>query len=321
MLNAMEELMNPTTASLDPLATASLAPVRPAWLDPALYPFTPREHLTPDGPMRYVDEGRGRPILFVHGTPSWSFEWRHAIAALRGEHRCVAPDHLGFGLSAKPPHAAYAPADHAARLRQLVRALDLQDATLVVHDFGGPIGLSALLDEPERFTSVVILNSWMWAHGDDPGIRRMSRLVASPLGRLLYRWMNASPRWIVPASFGDRGKLTKEIHQCYMRPFAHRDERWAPWRLGCELAGSDPWYASLWERRAVLRSLPVTLVWGTKDIAFGEPYLARWREALPSAEVVRVEGAGHFPQEEAPERVTAAIRTAAAPRRRRHQGG
>jgi pimeloyl-ACP methyl ester carboxylesterase len=310
----MEELMHPTTASLDPLAASPAAPERPAWLDPALYPFAPHHHPTADGPLHYVDEGRGRPILFVHGTPSWSFEWRHAIAALGGEHRCVAPDHLGFGLSAKPPRAAYAPADHAARLLQLVRALDLRDATLVVHDFGGPIGLSVALAEPERFSSVVILNSWMWAHGDDPRLRRLSRLVASPLGRLLYLWLNASPRWLVPASFGDRSKLTEAMHRHYRGPFARRDERWAPWHLGCELTGSDPWYASLWERRAVLRSLPVTLVWGTADIAFGEAYLERWRAELPEAGVVRIEGAGHFPQEEAPERVTAAIRAAAARR-------
>ena len=307
----MQALMHPTPASLDSRLASPAAPERPAWLDPALYPFAPRHHLTADGAMSYVDEGRGRPILLVHGTPSWSFEWRHAIAALRADHRCVAPDHLGFGLSAKPPGAAYAPADHAARLRQLVRALDLHDATLVVHDFGGPIGLSALLDEPERFSSVVILNTWMWPHGEDPRVRRLSRLVASPLGRFLYRWLNASPRWLVPASFGDRSKLTRAVHRHYVRPFSRRDERWAPWRLGCELAGSDPWYASLWERRAVLQSLPVTFVWGTKDIAFGEPYLERWRAALPRAEVVRVEGAGHFPQEEQPERVTAAIRAAA----------
>jgi pimeloyl-ACP methyl ester carboxylesterase len=307
-LGIVEDTMNPTTSTaLEPLAAHAVASPRPAWLDPTSYPFAPHHHPTPDGPLHYVDEGRGRPILLVHGTPSWSFEWRHAITELRSEHRCVAPDHLGFGLSAKPPQAPYEPADHAARLRQLVRALDLRDITLVVHDFGGPIGLSVALDEPERFSSVVILNSWMWPHGDDAKVRRLSRLVASPLGRLLYLWLNASPRWLVPASFGDRSKLTPAIHRHYVRPFERRDERVGPWTLGCELAGSDPWYATLWERRATLRDLPVTLVWGTKDIAFGDEYLARWRAALPEA----AQGAGHFPQEEQPELVTRAIRAAA----------
>lgn len=301
-----------SNTALAPASKGALAAGRPAWLDPRLHPFVPCAHETEAGRMAYVDEGEGPPILFVHGTPSWSFEWRHAIAALRRTHRCVAPDHLGFGLSDKPREAAYAPADHARRLRELVHALDLRDLTLVVHDFGGPIGLPLALDEPERVRSVVVMSSWMWAHGDRPAVRRLSRLVASPLGRFLYLWLNASPRWLVPAAFADRRNLAPEVHRHYVRPFGARHERVAPWRLGCELAGSDPYYASLWERRGALARHPLTLVWGTEDPAFGEDYLARWRAAFPDATLVRVEGAGHFPQEEAPERVTGAIRAAAA---------
>ncbi|MCX4247510.1 alpha/beta fold hydrolase [Paraliomyxa miuraensis] len=289
-------------------STTSSPSLRPAWLSPTLYPFAPRTHVTDEGRMSYLDEGEGRPILFVHGTPSWSFEWRHAIASLRSSHRCIAPDHLGFGLSDKPRNAAYAPADHARRLRALVQALDLRDLTLVVHDFGGPIGLSLALEEPERIASVVVLNSWMWAHADRPAIRRMSSLVASPLGRFLYLWLNASPRWIVPMAFGDRSRLDRQTHQHYLRPFGRRHERLGPWTLGCELAGSDPWYASLWARREVLSRRPLTFAWGMKDPAFGPDYLARWREAFPNARTVEIPGAGHFPQEEAPDLITDAIR-------------
>ena len=167
----------------------------PAWLDRRLYPFAGHLFATGDGRMHYLDEGEGRPILFVHGTPSWSFEWRHAIAALRGGHRCIAPDHLGFGLSDKPERADYTPQGHAKRLLALVRTLDLRDLTLVVHDFGGPIGLPVLLEEPSRVRALVVVNSWAWAHAQDPGIRWLSRIVASPLGRFLYTWLNASPRF------------------------------------------------------------------------------------------------------------------------------
>lgn len=300
-----------TSTALAPPAAATPTRERPGWLSPALYPFASRIHATDEGRIHYVDEGKGRPILFVHGTPSWSFEWRHAIASLRRSYRCVAPDHLGFGLSDKPPSAAYAPADHARRLRDLVRALDLRDVTLVVHDFGGPIGLPLALDEPERIAAVVVLNSWMWAHADRPGVRRMSALVASPIGRFLYRWLNASPRWIIPASFGDRSKLDWDTHRHYIRPFGRRSDRMAPWALGCALAGADPFYASLWARREALGQRPLALVWGMRDPAFGPSYLERWREAFPQAETTELPEVGHFPQEEAPEAVTAAIRTAA----------
>jgi pimeloyl-ACP methyl ester carboxylesterase len=109
-----------------------------SWLDRRLYPFASRQFATPDGVLHYIDEGHGRPILFVHGTPSWSFEWRHALTALRQETRTIAVDHLGFGLSDKPRDAGYKPQDHARRLLEFVRALDLRELTLVVHDFGGP---------------------------------------------------------------------------------------------------------------------------------------------------------------------------------------
>lgn len=292
--------------------SASLATTDRAWLDRSLYPFATRTHRTEHGAMSHVDEGRGRPILFVHGTPSWSFEWRAQIAALRGDHRCIAPDHLGFGLSDKPPGAPYAPADHAARLLSLVRALDLTDLTLVVHDFGGPIGSKVALEEPARVRSLVIVNTWAWPHGEDPSIRRVSRLVASPFGRFLYLWLNASPRWLVPASFGDRKRLTREVHRHYVAPFGSRAERIAPWTLGKELAASDPYYASLWDRRAVLASIPTTIVWGMRDPAFGPSYLARWRGLFPKASVIELEHAGHFPHEEEPERVTAAIGASSA---------
>src|SRR6185503_19447874 len=107
-------------------------------------------------------------------------------------------------------------------LLHLVRTLDLRDVTLVLHDFGGPIGLPILLEEPTRVRAVALLNTWCWPHGDDPKIRRLSRFVASPLGRWLYLGLNASPRWLVPASFAKRERLSREVHAHYVQPFGRR---------------------------------------------------------------------------------------------------
>lgn len=286
----------------------ALAVAQPSWLDRTLYPFQSRYFSTGEGRLHYVDEGQGRPILFVHGTPSWSFEWRHAIAQLRGEARTIALDHLGFGLSDQPLTAAYRPEDHARRLLDFVRALDLTDITLVVHDFGGPIGLPIVFQEPQRVRALVVVNSWAWAHGDDPRIAKLARVVASPLGRFLYLWLNASPRWLVPQSMVQRARFTRDIHAHYLGPFRERAARIAPWVLGCELAGSDAFYASLWEQRAKLSELPSSLVWGERDPAFGLRYLERWQSALPKAHVQRLPDVGHFPQEEAPQQLLAAVR-------------
>lgn len=281
----------------------------PSWLDPELYPFRSHWWGARGERMHYVDEGAGRPVLLVHGTPSWSFEWRDVIRTLAPRHRCVAPDLLGFGLSDKPPNADYRPEAQAQRLQALVEALDLRDVVLAVHDFGGPIGLPLAL-ETSRVGAVVLLNTWMWAHGDDPRVRRLSRFVGSPVGRFLYTWLNASPRWLLPATFADRSRLPRAVHRHYVRPFASRQRRWAPWVLGCALAGSDRYYASLWERRGALEELPTSLVWGTRDPAFGARYLERWREALPAARVHTLP-VGHFPQEEAPRAVSRALDEAA----------
>jgi pimeloyl-ACP methyl ester carboxylesterase len=260
--------------------------------------------------MSYIDEGTGKPgpVFLVHGTPSWSFEWRSVIRELSATRRVIAPDHLGFGLSDKPETAPYRAADHARRLLALFDSLDLHDVTLVVHDFGGPIGLPILFKRRSCVSRLVVLNSFLWPPGEDPSAVRIGRLIRSFLGRFLYLSLNASPRWLLPASFGDQRKLTPAAHRMYVGPFLTRRERKAPWVLGCELTGaSDPYYAKLWERRAALRELPATIVWGGRDPAFGEAHLERWIQAIPAATLVRCPNAGHFPQEEDPERVIRAI--------------
>jgi len=133
--------------------------VRPAWLDTRAYPFAPRAVEIDGARVHYVDEGDGPPVLLVHGLPTWSFVWRHLIAGLRDRYRCVALDLPGFGLSDKPEGDAYRPEDQARRLAAFVEALRLKDFTLVVHDFGGPIGLSLALDRPDAVRSLVLFNT------------------------------------------------------------------------------------------------------------------------------------------------------------------
>jgi haloalkane dehalogenase len=288
--------------------TTALAPTTPAWIDRRAYPFAPRFAALGEGRLHYLDEGDGPPVLFVHGTPSWSFEWRHLVAGLRGSHRCVAPDHLGFGLSDRPASAAYTPEAHAARLKEFVRSLGLREFTLVVHDFGGPIGLPLALDPDFTVERVVVLNSWMWSLADDPAIARASRIVGSGLGRWLYRWLNLSLRVIAPGAWGDRRKLTPAIHGQYLAPFADRDARGRVlWALARALSESAPYYDGLWRQRERLATKEVLLAWGVKDTAFGEAALARWATALPAARVLRVEGAGHWPHEEEPAAVLAGV--------------
>jgi len=260
------------------------------------------------GRLHYVDEGAGEPILFVHGTPTWSFDWRHLIAALAPSHRCVAPDLIGFGHSERPRDFAYTPEAHAAVLAEFVEKLGLERFTLVVHDFGGPIALPLALRDHSPVARLVLINTWAWSFEDDRDMRGKAALAGSSFGRFLYRWANFSLRVITPSAYGDRRKLTPEIHRQLLDRFPDRESRGTVlWTLARSLLGSSAHYNALWRGREALRRVPALIVWGLRDPAFPPRYLARWREALPGARVVELAGAGHWPHEEEPVAVAEAL--------------
>src|SRR5262249_27289115 len=133
-------------------------------------------------------------------------------------------------------------------------------------------------------------------------------MAGGAMGRFLYRRFNASLRMIMPSAYADKKKLTPEIHRQYLSVFEDADSREKVlWALARSLLGSRDYYASLWDRRAALASLPSLIVWGMKDSAFRPEQLERWQSALPHAKVVRLENAGHWPHEEAPESVIEAL--------------
>ena len=278
----------------------------PDWLDRSEYPFAPKWAKLTDGAMHYVDEGTGPPVLFVHGTPTWSFEYRHVIRAAKDRFRCIAPDHLGFGLSERPRAASYTPEAHAGRLREFVDSLGLDRFALVVHDFGGPIGLPLAL--AGRVTKLVILNSWMWPFDDDREMANRARLVNGALGRWMYKHLNASLRMLMPSAYAQRARLTRSIHRQYLEPFTNPDDRvLVLWPLAYALLGSSAFYRQLYSQVDTLRTIPTLIVWGLKDTAFRPRILEKWRALLPDAAVLALGNAGHWPHEEAPSEVAEAI--------------
>ena len=300
----------PATHAPDEAEATAMDPASaPDWLDRTAYPFEHRWAALPGGErMHYLDEGTGEPILFVHGTPTWSFEWRHVVRALAATHRCIAPDLLGFGLSDRPREFQYTPEAHARALAQLVEQLGLTDFTLVVHDYGGPIALPLALDGRRRVRRLVVINSWMWSFAGDRDMEKKGRIAGGALGRFLYRHFNLSLRMLMPYAYGDRRKLTPEIHRQYLAPFPDAWSRGAVlWPLARAILGSSAHYDALWAQRQRLRDIPALVIWGTRDQAFRPTMLARWRAALPQARVAEV-AAGHWPHEEEPEAVIAALR-------------
>ena len=279
---------------------------RPDWLPEHLYPFESR-YLGIDGArVHYVDEGKGPPLLLLHGNPTWSFLYRDVIAGLRDSFRCIALDYPGFGLSTAPSGYDYKPATHAGVVERFVAELDLRDATMMVQDWGGPIGLAAATKQPERFSAFVIGNTWAWPKSD-PGTQVFSRSLGGPLGRYLILQRNFFVEKIVPGGVR-RKKLPEEVMAAYRGPFPTPESRRPLHVFPREILGSRPFLAEVEGRLDRVSDRPALIVWPTRDVAFRGAERERWEQIFKDHRTVTLEGAGHYIQEDSPEEIVAAIR-------------
>ncbi|MGV3616570.1 MAG: alpha/beta fold hydrolase [Fimbriimonas sp.] len=278
------------------------------WLNVIEYPFATRHHGTRDGWMSYIDEGAGRPIVFVHGAPLWSFCWRKLVRGLSDRYRCVAPDMLGFGLSDKPETADYSPLAHVRRFGELMDRLELDDVTLVVHDYGAAVGLDWAMQNPNRVRELVIFNSWMWSTREDRVARQLHRLFGSRINRWYYRVLPAGPSFFLPVLFADRHRVPRFTREQYLMPFVRQKERQGPYTAAEDLLKRSDWYEGLWQRVDQLHPFPTLLIWGMEDISLGEDALERWREALPEARTCRLPRAARYAMDDAPVASLEAIR-------------
>ena len=278
------------------------------WLNTVQYPFVPREFETGDGTMRYLDEGQGRPLVFLHGNPTWSYLWRGFVRALSDGYRCIAPDMLGYGLSDKPAKADYRPRTQARRLAGLLDVLGIDDATLVVSCAGGPLGLGWAIQNPDRVHSLVLFNTWLWSLEENRYAMRLSRLVGNPLNRFYYRALNASPSFILPALFADRHRIQRPSRTQYLEPFRSHRERGALYTMIESLERDADWHEELWAKRAAIADKPALLLWGTKDPIFGSEALSRFEELFPNHTTRRFLNSGRFVPEESPKAAFEEIR-------------
>ena len=286
----------------------NLKPKNASWINASLYPYQTFTYQLPIGAMRYVDKGQGEPIVMVHGNPVWSFVYRKLIDGLSDTYRCIVPDHIGFGQSSKPHEWTYLPRDHSANLTSLLDWLKVDGITLVVQDWGGPIGLGYAVEHPERVKRLVILNTWLWPVNDDWYYQAFSGFVGGRLGRFLCRRFNFFARWVVWMAYGNKKKLTPEIHRHYLDALSTGDSRKGTWVFPKEIIGSTEWLRSLWSQRERIAAKPTMIAWGMKDIAFREKELQRWTSLFPQAQVTRFAGAGHYVQDEEGEAIAQLMR-------------
>jgi haloalkane dehalogenase len=284
----------------------------PNWLS-RLYPFETQGFTTPAGAwMSYVDEGpRGdEAVLMLHGNPTWSFYYRELIDALSRDVRCVAPDHIGMGLSEKPQDYDYTLATRIADIEALVASLGLKRVHLVVHDWGGAIGFGFAARHPQLIGRLTILNTAAFASPRIPW--RIALCKAPLLGPALVRGLNgfAGPAtWMAMA----RRRLRPDEAQAYLWPYdswAHRVAVSAfvqdiplnaAHRSWATLKRVEAGLGQFLDRRALI-------VWGGRDFCFNDSFLAQWRGFLPQASVHRLADAGHYVLEDAGEDVVPLVK-------------
>lgn len=280
----------------------------PDWLH-ALYPFEPKRFDTGRGVMSYLDEGQGdEAVVMVHGNPTWSFFYRNIVLGLRGKVRCIVPDHLGCGLSEKPAAFDYTLGEHIGNLRALLDRLQLRKIHLLVHDWGGPIGLGAAFRQPDQLGRVVIMNTAAFADTVVPLRIRLCRVPV--LGEWLVRGMNGFA-W--PATWmAVTQPLPAAVKRGYLFPYDNWAHRIATHRFVVDIpTGSgrscDRALAEVEKGLPLLRERPVTLLWGGRDFCFNRHYFERWQGLLPGAAADYLTEAGHYLLDDAPAHCLAVI--------------
>ncbi len=269
-----------------------------------MYPFTPASFRTPEGAaLSYVDEGprSDEAVLMLHGNPTWSFYYRELVRELSPGLRCIAPDHVGMGLSSKPPGYDYTLARRIADIEALVESLGLRRVHLVVHDWGGAVGFGFAVRHPEKVGRIVILNTAAFV---SPSLPRRIALCRAPLvGEWLVRGLNgfAEPAtWMAMAA----RRLTWEERRAYLYPHRSWASRIAVHRFVRDIP-MEPWHPSRATLAAVEAGLPglaskqKLIVWGGRDFCFDATFLSRWRVLFPDAQVHLLERAGHYVLEDA----------------------
>lgn len=284
-----------------------------------LYPFTSRFFDRGDGiRMHYVDEGpREAPtVVFVHGNPTWSFYFRDLVRAVSPTHRAIAVDHVGCGLSDKPgdDRYRYTLASRIDDLEALLEHAGVKgDVTLVVHDWGGAIGMGWAVRHPERITRLVVLNTAAFhlPRGKAlPGLLWLARDTA--VGAFLVEKLNA---FAIGASLigTPRRKMAKDVKAGYLAPYARPGDRLATLRFvqDIPLSAADEAWAPLMEIEAKLPTLadkPMLICWGEKDFVFDHHFLQEWQRLFPAAEVHAYPTAGHYILEDAGDLVVPLVR-------------
>lgn len=271
-----------------------------------LFPVTHRFLDLDRARIHYVDEGSGETILLLHGNPTWSFLYRKIIAGLKDEFRCVALDFPGYGMSTAPAGYRFTPREHSSMLERFVHKLGLSDLTLMVQDWGGPVGLGLAGRHPELVRRLIIGNTFAWPLTGELGARLFSAALGGSIGRVLNRRFN-----LVPRVFFARGlaqPVPSDVLDLYFAPWRDPARR-APAAIAPrQLIAAAGYLTEVEASLPRLAGRPALIVWGAKDFAFRAAERERFEVAFPDHRTILFPDASHFLQEDVGDRIAEAFK-------------
>lgn len=259
----------------------------------------------------YIDQGSGdAPVVAVHGNPTWSFYWRRLLQGLAPARRVLAVDHIGCGMSDKPQDYDYSLAKHRDNLLEWIDRLGLRRITLVVHDWGGAIGLAAAVEQPDRFARLVVTNTGAFPPPYVPW--RIAACRTPLVGTWAVRGLNLFARAAVTMATARYRRLPEAAAAGLLAPYDSWANRVAIDRFvrDIPMSSKHPTYAvlkRLEERLPTLADKPALLIWGMRDWCFRPECLHRFQQVWPQAEVVEMGDVGHYVMEDAPDATVAAV--------------
>lgn len=264
------------------------------------YPFRTHKLDINGNQLSYIDEGEGPVIVMLHGNPTWSFFYRNLILLLRDRYRIIAPDHMGCGLSDKPQDYPYRMANHVNNLELLMDHLQIKKHSMVVHDWGGAIGMGYAANHPERIEALVIMNSAAFRSTRIPW--RIAICRTKFLGPLMVRGLNFFARAAIFMAV--KRKMAKREKIGFLAPYNNWDNRIAVMRFieDIPLNCHHPSWESLMRAEGGLdyfKENPTLILWGGKDFCFNDEFFKEWKRRFPKARSIYLESAGHYLLEDA----------------------
>ena len=267
-----------------------------------LYPFTSLYFDLKPYKLHYIDEGKGEVLLFLHGNPTWSFYYRNLIQSFQHQYRCIAPDHMGCGFSDKPQDYNYTLRTHIDNLEKLIDFLNLKNITLIMHDWGGAIGMGLAVRRPKLIKRLVIFNTASFLSSEIS--LRIKLFRTSLLGTIGIRYLNLFVKGVLYFGLKRKKRLATNVRAGYLAPYDSFKNRIANLKFVQDIpmetkVASYSVIQNIENNLKQFKDLPILIIWASDDFCFNRNFLNRWRDFFPEAVVHEVCNAGHLVVEDA----------------------